>query len=47
MYMLQFLLLIHTSIGSEFEGLEWPGWESQNPQRVVKLMEEVEEEDTF
>jgi hypothetical protein len=30
--------------GVELGGLEWPGWESQNPQRVVKLMEEQEQE---
>ena len=41
----QFLVVIHTSTGAELEGLEWHGWESQNPQRVEKLMEEEEEEE--
>jgi len=25
--------------------LEWPGWKSQNPQKVVQLNEEEEEEE--
>lgn len=28
-----------------WKGLEQPGWESQNPRRVVNLMEEEEKEE--
>jgi hypothetical protein len=37
---LHFTMPYLTQNSTEQEGMEWPGWENQHPQRVIKLMEE-------
>jgi len=44
---LHFTVLYLTQTGAEQQGMEWPGWESEHPQRVVKLMEEVPDWKSF